>query len=62
MKLFSRVDMPESISRMVYDHEAVLSFDDDEGAYAFREWWDNAGLRLFSFWLADSEYSECLED
>lgn len=42
------VDVPE--------HEVVLSFNDDAGAYCFHEWWLDEGQKLFD------KYSQTFEE
>jgi hypothetical protein len=44
---FSRVSMPEKFERRIAEHEVLMSFYDDEAAYAFREWWEDEGSALF---------------
>lgn len=36
------------------DHQALLSFSSDEGAYAFWDWWYAQGHNAFVEWNADS--------
>ena len=42
-----RPEMPELITREVYDHEILLAFNDDDDAVAFREWLQEEGFGLF---------------
>lgn len=30
------------------DHEVYMQFTDDEGAEAFRDWWEEAGIEAFT--------------
>jgi len=34
-------------SRDVYEHEVFLSFNDDDMAIAFNEWWRKGGFKSF---------------
>lgn len=61
---FTRVSLDEDIRadadgapviRECHDHEIMMSFFDDEGACAFREWWDDVGAEQFYDWLVQSE-------
>jgi hypothetical protein len=35
----------------VHDHEVLISFNGDDQALAFREWWQEIGATYFQEWL-----------
>ena len=37
------------------EHEIFLSFNDDEDAVRFAEWWESVGFKLFEKW--EREYN-----
>jgi len=41
-------------------NETLLSFRQDEGNYAFHEWWDVEGSKLFSEWCSNSNEFKCV--
>jgi hypothetical protein len=41
----------------VAEHETMLSFTNDAGNYAFVDWWESEGLKLFELWV-DSNLEE----
>jgi len=43
-------DFKEEITRDIYEHEVLISFQDDEGACAFNEWWYDGGYKAFFKW------------
>ena len=56
MKRFKRVQLDRVLrattdGRPVFrdcdEHETLMSFDDDDGNYAFKEWWDKEGTYKF---------------
>ena len=63
---FTRVDLSKELRadtdgvpvfRMCYEHETLMSFYDDDGNYAFREWCEEEGSKLFYKWIEKhSEY------
>jgi hypothetical protein len=53
MKKFERVKLETEVKRRMYDHEVLLSFNDDDGAYAFDEWWNKIGSTLFNEFLKE---------
>lgn len=57
-KLFDRVEIENERIVHMADHEILLSFLDDSGAVAFRDWWDEKGLRQFSEWLGCNGFEE----
>ena len=44
-------DMPRQIDREIHDHEVMLSFNSDDHAYAFDEWWGQEGQQQFLGWV-----------
>ena len=40
-------------ARRVYEHEILLSFYDDDGSYAFEEWFVSVGREQFRQWLTE---------
>jgi len=46
--------------RKVAEHEVLLSFNSDEGAVAFHEWWSKTGEASYKAY-ADTEYKEYLD-
>jgi len=60
MKKFTRVSLQKELCadadgmpvfRKCFDHEILLSFDDDSGAAAFEEWWNSAGAQNMYNWM-----------
>ena len=45
--------------RRLYEHETLLSFDNDGGNYAFNDWWNEIGSQLFNEWCLKSEIYKC---
>lgn len=46
------------VFRDCYEHETLMSFFDDDGNYAFNEWWSEEGSELFNKWVKkNDEYS-----
>jgi len=54
MAHFTRVNFKGQAITYLPENEALMSFVDDERAYAFLEWWDRKGAELFNEWLKDS--------
>lgn len=53
--------LPEETNEVVYhvpDHEVVLSFNDDEHAYAFHDWWGLVGGQAFVKWVKTERHLE----
>ena len=47
------------VFRQCFEHEILMSFDDDSGAYAFTEWWEDVGANQLYDWMSKhSEYKE----
>ena len=52
---FDAVDLPtEYPAQRVADHEVFMSFNDDDDAIKFREWWTNEGSIVFNDWLEEN--------
>jgi len=52
----------ESIERKLPDHEVLMAFYDDAGAYAFAEWWDAEGSELMRKWMKTKpDYKDWVE-
>ena|GEM_PF-6748267 len=49
-------DERSEITRKINNHEVFLSFNSDEHAYAFHDWWGVEGGERFIEWL--TEYRE----
>lgn len=43
-------DMPESVTRSLYEHEVLLSFNSDSEALDFRDFITGAGWQAFVAW------------
>lgn len=41
------VSMPSVIKADIPDHVVMLSFNDDDQAYAFHDWWNTEGFKAF---------------
>jgi len=41
------VSNQNTILRDIYEHEVLLSFNDDDKAYAFNDWWNTKGFNAF---------------
>lgn len=50
MNLIDEPELPESVRRDIHDHEVLLSFNADEHAELFREWWNETGWKQFKAW------------
>mgnify|MGYP001573322396 CR=1 FL=1 len=57
---FKRVDLDKELRadsdgrpvfRECLEHEILLSFYDDDGAYAFETWWTLEGSQVFANWI-----------
>ena len=56
---FIRVDLKQETTHNFNEHETLMSFYDDEGNYAFRDWWNEEGSSLFLKWCRTSkEYTD----
>jgi len=44
------------VFRKCFEHETLLSFYDDSGNYAFKDWWDVEGSLIFNEWFKKSKY------
>ena len=55
-KFFEKDDVttPSSITRDIYDHEVLLSFNDDFQGYAFADWWTDIGIEAFEQWINEN--------
>ena len=42
------------VFRRCFEHETLMSFNNDSGNYAFLEWWPTEGAYLFNEWLKKS--------
>ena len=49
------VDIKEEIVRASKDHEVFLSFNGDDQAEAFLDWWAEIGLQAFKNWIDENE-------
>lgn len=50
MGFLDEPEPPESVRRDIHDHEVLLSFNADEHAELFREWWKETGWKQFKAW------------
>jgi hypothetical protein len=50
---FTRVRIKEQITREINENETLLSFQDDDGNYAFQEWWEEIGSEMFAEWCSN---------
>jgi len=48
-------ELCRSFVRDVYDHEVYFSFDADQDAIHFQEWWESVGYEKFRQWVQDNE-------
>ena len=48
MSKFTKVSLDSETTVHFGDHETLMSFNDDEGNYAFQVWWNIKGSELFS--------------
>ena len=55
MPKFTEMTQKEYIKARLPEHQILLSFVDDAGAYAFDTWWNNLGNSLFAQWLLDND-------
>jgi hypothetical protein len=46
-------DMP--VFRKCFEHEILMSFYDDDGAYEFEDWWNAEGSVLFYKFLENKD-------
>ena len=63
-KKFDRVDLEDELRanadgmpvfRKCFEHEILLSFYDDDGAYGFRDWWYEEGSAVFYKYMEKEE-------
>lgn len=54
-------DEESEFTRAVCDHEILLSFRDDEHAYAFHDWWNMVGSKAFVKWVEQERQPEYRE-
>lgn len=48
-------DMKYIFERHVHDHEVLISFNDDEGAMLFSEWWTfDGGEETYKKWCEEN--------
>lgn len=47
--------MPREVVYDLADHEVLLSFNGDDQAVDFQEWWESGGHDSFQTWLNDQE-------
>ena len=61
MEIFRDVDLSkyDSSGRRLHEHETLLSFNNDGGNYAFNDWWDDEGSKLFNEWCLKSDEYKC---
>lgn len=53
---FTAVDFPDEYPRDdVADHEVLMSFNNDEDAIKFREWWHAEASVAFMAWLKEKK-------
>ena len=50
-KKFTRVTLETQMTAKCHEHETLMSFRDDDGNYAFVEWWEEEGSKLFYQWI-----------
>ena len=53
-KKFERMELKTERTLHFGDSELLLAFQDDAGAYAFEQWWDEFGAGLFGDWCANN--------
>lgn len=59
MKPFADVDFPRQYpADDVAEHEVLMSFNDDDDAVAFHEWWRSEGAVAFAEYLARQSAKE----
>lgn len=56
-KPFTDVSMPRQVTYSVAEHEILLSFNGDDDAVAFADWWNSEGTFLFRAWHDKREES-----
>lgn len=52
---FTGLTMPAEVRYDIAEHEVMLSFNDDEAALAFHEYWEEVGKISFNKWLKRHE-------
>jgi hypothetical protein len=52
---FPDVDLPRTQTVGVAEHEILLSFNGDDQAVAFAEWWYEKGTFAFNKWMQKRE-------
>jgi len=50
------------VFRNCFEHETLMSFWDDDGNYAFQEWWNEEGATQFMNYCKSKEEWKHLED
>ena len=43
----------------LFEHEALLVFNNDGGKYAFNEWFLSEGSKIFNEWCLNSDIYKC---
>jgi hypothetical protein len=46
-------DLPQDLTVPIAEHQVLLSFRDDGGAYQFRNFWMLQGKELFETWVKE---------
>ena len=54
---FTDVTFHDEVRRHAADHEVFMGFVNDDGAGAFREWWEEQGAVAFAAYLKRREDS-----
>lgn len=44
-------ELQRDVRYSVAEHEILISFNNDDGAYAFHEWWNSVGQKQFVDWV-----------
>lgn len=53
---YDGVDFPDEYPQQhVAEHEVFMSFNDDDDAIGFREWWHAEGSEHFNKWLEENQ-------
>ena len=50
-KMKNFIEVKDEFIRKCYDHEVLLSFNNDEDARNLKEWWYEIGFESFIYWL-----------
>lgn len=51
---FTDHNIKEEKTVRVSEHEVLLSFNNDGGAYAFQEWWPTVGFAWYQAWVLEN--------